>query len=171
MYIDISIWRSDKAVYLMEKLFSTNDFEADDAVLVGYEMYFDEKEREYNKFCIDDKKDMALLYSFINSVSLKDPDCRIYVCTYGYEIETNDSSKRFSYADQIWLDTSLSPDEIGKLISETSVSEPTEIKYLHECHDTEYKRIFLVTCTDMDDIAIKEYAPKCFNDVITLFWD
>lgn len=114
-------------MYFLENVFKSNKFSLNDAVLAEYDIYFDDNSKNYNSFSLDDE-DLPNLHEFIESLKINDPNCKLFVFTYGYEIISH-NGKKSTYADQLWIDTSLSIHEVEKLVSIMGVAEPSDIRY------------------------------------------
>ena len=156
-------------MYFLENVFNSNKFDLNDAVLSEYNIFFDKNEKKYNQFSLDDE-DISDLHKFISALKNTDPDCKIYVLTYGYEL-TSSNGEKFTYADQLWIDTILSTDEVKELISTTGLTEPSDIRYFCDCDEVEYSQIYLIGRSENGDPVISEIEKENANKIVTLYWD
>ncbi|MCH5347816.1 MAG: hypothetical protein J1E40_00705 [Oscillospiraceae bacterium] len=156
-------------MYFLESVFNSNSFDMNDAVLSEYSIYFDEKNKEYNKFSLDDE-DVPDLHRFVSTLKDNDPDCKIYVLIYGYELTSSDGEK-FTYADQLWINTDLDISEIKELVSTSELTEPSDIRYFCDCNEVEYCHIFLISQSENGDPVISEIEKENASQIVTLYWD
>lgn len=156
-------------MYFLESIFKSNNFDLNDAVLCEYSIFFNENDKEYNRFSLEDE-DIPNLHKFISVLKANDNNCRIFVCTYGYELTHSDGGK-FTYADQLWIDTDLSICEIKELISKAGLEEPSAVRYFRDCNEIEYCKIYFISLSENRKPVISEAKKENADQLITLYWD
>ena len=156
-------------MYFLESVFNSNNFDLNDAVLSEYNIFFDENDKKYNQFSLDDE-DIPDLNRFVSTLKDSDPDCNIYVLIYGYEL-TSSNGEKFTYADQLWIDTKLSIDEVKELVSTAGMTEPSDIRYFCDCNEVEYGQIYLISRSENGDPVISEIEKENAGQIVTLYWD
>lgn len=156
-------------MYFLEYVFKSNNFELNDAVLVDYDIYFDKNSREYNSFSLDDEE-LLDLHRLLMTVKAYDPACKFYVLTYGYEL-TDTNEEKYTYADQLWIDTNLPICKIEELVSTIGLTEPSEIRYFNDCDEIEYYKIYLVSRSKNGEAVISEIEKEKADQIVTLYWD
>lgn len=156
-------------MYFLENVFKSNKFSLNDAVLAEYDIYFDDNSKNYNSFSLDDE-DLPNLHEFIESLKINDPNCKLFVFTYGYEIISH-NGKKSTYADQLWIDTSLSIHEVEKLVSIMGVAEPSDIRYFCDGDEVEYCHIYLISQSKSGEPIISEIEKEKASQIVTLYWD
>lgn len=156
-------------MYFLENVFKSNDFDLNDAVLVDYDVFFNKNSRKYNSFSLDDE-DLPNLHRFIMTMKAYDPTCKIYVLTYGYEL-TYTNGEKYTYADQLWIDTNLTICKIKDLVSTMGLTEPSAIRYFKDCDEIEYDRIYLISQSQNGEAVISEIEKEKANQIVTLYWD
>ncbi|MCH5193164.1 MAG: hypothetical protein J1F11_04315 [Oscillospiraceae bacterium] len=156
-------------MHFLESVFNSNKFELEDAVLSEYNIFFDENEKRYNQFSLDDE-DIPDLNRFVSTLKDSDPDCKIYVLTYGYEL-TSSNGEKFTYADQLWIDTDLDISDVKKLVSISEMTEPSDIRYFCDCNEVEYSKIYLISRSENGVPVISEIEKENAGQIVTLYWD
>ena len=156
-------------MYFLENVFNSNKFDITDAVLTEYNIFFDENDKKYNQFSLDDE-DMPDLHKFISTLKINEPDCKIYVLTYGYEM-TSSNGEKSTYADQLWIDTHLSINEVSELVSTAGLTEPSDVRYFCDCDEVEYSQIYLISRSENRDPVISEIEKVKISQAVTLYWD
>ena len=156
-------------MYFLENVFKSNNFDLNDAVLTEYDVYFDENSKNYNSFSLDDE-DLPSLHRFVKTLKVNDPNCKLFVFTYGYEI-TSHNGEKSTYADQLWIDTSLSIHEVEELVSIMGVTEPSDIRYFCNCDEVEYCHIYLISQSKSGEPIISEIEKEKASQIVTLYWD
>ena len=156
-------------MHFLESVFNSNKFELEDAVLSEYNIFFDENDKRYNQFSLDDE-DLPDLNRFVSTLKDSDPDCKIYVLTYGYEL-TSSNGEKFTYADQLWIDTYLDISDVKKLVSISGMTEPSDIRYFCDCNEVEYRQIYLISRSENGDTVISEIEKENASQIVTLYWD
>lgn len=158
-----------KIMYFLENVFKSYNFDLNDAVLVDYDIYFDKDSGKYNSFSLDDG-DLPKLHRLIMTMKSYDSACKIYVLTYGYEL-TYTNGEKYTYADQLWIDTNLTICKIKDLISTIGLEEPSEIRFLKDCDEIKYYQIYLISRTQNGEAVISEMEKEKADQIVTLFWD
>lgn len=156
-------------MYFLESVFNSNNFDLNDAVLTEYKIFFDENDKKYNQFSLDDE-DIPDLHKFIDVLKNNDPNCKIYVLTYGYEL-TSSTGEKFTYADQLWIDTNLSISEVKESVLSAGLTEPSDIRYFCDCDEVEYSQIYLISRSENGDTVISEIEKGNAGQIVTLYWD
>lgn len=155
--------------YFLEKAFELFNFEPDDIVLTDFDIFFNEHEKEYNRFVLDDDEDKSKLCRFIKVIRETDRNAQIYVCTYGQENIFN--GKKTVYADQIWIDTIMTKARTESIMTQTDLPIPSDICVLSECNEIAYDKIYHIRRNSenkpVTDLLNKEKTGR----FITLYWD
>ena len=168
MCILIYQWGYD-IMYFLENVFRSNSFDLNDAVLTDYDIYFDENSKKYNSFSLDDE-DLPNLHRFIKALKVKDPNSKFFVLTYGCDL-ISDNGKKYTYADQLWIDTNLGIYEVKNLVSVIGLTEPSAIRYFCNCNEIEYYQVYLISRSKNGESIISKIEKEKVNQVITLYWD
>ena len=156
-------------MYFLENVFSSNSFNLNDAVLTDYDIYFGGKSKKYNSFSLDDE-DLPNLHRFIKALKTKDPDSKFLVLTYGGDL-TSGNGKKYTYADQLWIDTNLNIYEVKDLVSVIGLTEPSAIRYFCDCNEIEYGQVYFISQSENGESIISEIEKEKANQIITLYWD
>ena len=77
---------------VLEIVFNSRKFDLNDDVLMEFNDYFDEQNRDYNSFSLDEE-DIIPLRNFVAQIKFIDSDSTVYVSTYGYEITNSKGEK------------------------------------------------------------------------------
>lgn len=155
---------------VLETVFNSKKFDLNDDVLMKFSNYFDEDSKGYNRFSLDEE-DIPTLRNFVERIKSIDSDSKIFVCTYGYEM-TNDKGEKLTYADTLWIDTSLPLSKIEELISESDINEPSDISFVKDIDENGKGKTWLVTQEEEQSPKIIELTDrKKINYMIALYWD
>ncbi len=155
---------------LLEEVFNSREFDIEDSVIIKFDDYFDERCREYNSFALDNV-DIPILQHLVQLLSDNDCKIEIYVCTYGYAFE-NSQGVKLTYADCIWLDTTLTLSDVKKIILESKVPEPSDISFIGDCMEAERKKVWLVKQSiDGTPQVIEMCNQNHINKMLQLYWD
>lgn len=155
---------------VLEEVFNSKKFDLNDDVLMEFNDYFDNKNRDYNGFSLDEKDDILALRTFAEEIRHIDSNSTIYVCTYGYEI-TNSKGQKSTYADALWIDTVLPIPKIEELIEKSGVVEPSDISFLKDCVEIGNGNIWIVKQEKQNPQIIELTDHKQINRMIILYWD
>ncbi len=142
----------------------------DNYILIECDLYFNEDLGKYNKFSIDNQKDIEKLKFVINEIKRSDEAMDIYVLGYSYETIDYKGIKSM-YADCLWLNTTTSVDAINKMFEGHKSIQPSSISDLKEMEEYNQEHFYLFKNTgnviDLKNICSKQE----FDYVKILHWD
>lgn len=154
---------------VLEIVFNSRKFDLNDDVLMEFNDYFDEQNRDYNSFSLDEE-DIIPLRNFVAQIKFIDSDSTVYVSTYGYEI-TNSKGEKSTYADTLWINTALPASKIEKIIEECGVVEPSDISIVEDSVENGKGVIWLIA-QEEENPQITELTDHVKNNQrIVLYWD
>jgi len=155
-------------VMKIEEMINTIQVPQTDYILIDYDLFFNDNIGKYNKFAVDDLKDIQNLKNVLYKIQCKDINARLYVCSYSYETVDCNGNKSI-YADCIWINTNMDIGFINKVFDEYKTICPSEIISLRETDDFSQEHIYLLKSDGMV-LDIKKHNFN-LNDVVTLYWD
>ncbi|WP_394903734.1 hypothetical protein [Clostridium butyricum] len=121
---------------------STIEIPKEDYILIEYELFFDECLGGYNKFSIDDKKDIMVLEKVLEEFMIQDNEAELYVCAYSYET-VDYLGKKSMYADMLWINTKKNIKEIERVFEECKTFQPSDISVLKNLDEYNQEEIYL----------------------------
>lgn len=154
---------------ILETVFHSRKFDLNDDVLMEFDNYFDEKNKDYNSFCLDEE-DINPLQNLVAQIKYADSDSVIYVSTYGYEI-TNSKGEKSTYADALWIDTVLPISQIETFIKKSGVTEPSDISFIEDSDECGNYKVWLIAHKENNPHIIELTDRKKIDHMIILYWD
>lgn len=143
----------------------------DNYILIEYDLYFNEDLGKFNRFSIDDQKDIKILMLVINELKRLDEAMDIYVLAYSYETIDYKGNKSI-YADCLWLNTTISVDVIDKMFEGYKGIQPSSISDLREMEEYNQEHFYLFNSIgNVIDLKSIQSSKHEFDNVKILYWD
>ncbi len=152
---------------ILKEIFRRTKFDDNENILVPFEEYFNEENRSYCKFSLDDN-DIPALLKFGKSVNNKGGE--VFVSIYGYEL-TKQNGCGFAYGDSLWI-TGFTEDEKELLSMLHDVAEPSCICPVETITECRHSAVWTVCFSENEKDILKE---RRFNEftgrTVCLYWD
>ncbi|WP_077611727.1 hypothetical protein [Clostridium sp. Marseille-P2415] len=155
----------------LSNLIKTVQVPTDNYILIEYDLFFNEDLGRFNRFSIDDQKDIKILMIIINELKRLDEAMDLYVLAYSYETIDYKGNNSI-YADCLWLNTTTSVDVIDKMFEGYKSIQPSSISDLKEMEEYNQEHFYLFKSTgDVIDLKNSQSSMHEFDNVKILYWD
>lgn len=138
-----------------------------DCILVDYDLFFDGELGKYNCFSIDDEYEIVKIKEICRE--LIELGAKIYV--FAYNENENSRGEKYIYADCLWVDTTLSVNELEVIFNENKEVEPSDISLINATEEYNQNNLFLFKATGeiVEFKKIKDEADRI--NIKCLYWD
>jgi len=158
-------------VMKLSNLIKTVQVPTDNYILIEYDLFFNEDFGRFNRFSIDDQKDIKILMLIINELKRLDEAMDIYVLAYSYETIDYKGNNSI-YADCLWLNTTTSVEVIDKMFEGYKSIQPSSISDLKEMEEYNQEHFYLFKSNgDVIDLKNSQSSMYEFDNVNILYWD
>jgi len=155
----------------LSNLIKTVQVPTDNYILIEYDLFFNEDFGRFNRFSIDDQKDIKILMLIINELKRLDEAMDIYVLAYSYETIDYKGNNSI-YADCLWLNTTTSVEVIDKMFEGYKSIQPSSISDLKEMEEYNQEHFYLFKSNgDVIDLKNSQSSMYEFDNVNILYWD
>ncbi len=137
--------------------------------LVEYNVFFDKAVAQYAQFAIDDISEIEQLNQFVNENISEGKFKSVFVCVYGKEF-IDSVGKRSFYADELWIDSKLSVEELEILFAKLELLKPSYISKLEDSDEYCQDNIILFKENNKVD-NLKENNDIILSNLKVLYWD
>lgn len=135
-----------------------------DCILVDYGLFFDGELGKYNCFSIDDEYEIVKLKEICRE--LIELGAEIYV--FAYSENENSRGEKYIYADCLWVDTTLSVNELEVIFNENKEVEPSDISLINATEEYNQNNLFLFK-ENGEIVEFKDEADRI--NIKSLYWD
>lgn len=140
-----------------------------DCLLVDYDLFFNEELGKYNCFSIDDMDEISKIKTIC--YKLIQLGAKIYV--FAYNENENSRGEKYIYADCLWVDTTLSVNELYTFFKEDKDVEPSDISIVKKTGEYNQNNLFLFKATGeiVEFKKIIDTTETDLTNIKSLYWD